>query len=143
MKLLFEHGEGTIHFDPTIPCTVYHTKGYMTSEDYRIFTLGHLKVFEEQKIIYPNLCGILSDTRQQDMVDVEDLEWLQNEWMPKAKTVGVRLIAMMVSDNVFGQFGVEDFVENTQEDIIQVPMFNNLEKARHWLQTQSEKIAVS
>lgn len=143
MELLFEYVEGTIHFDPSIPCTIYHTKGYMSSKDYRTFTLGHLEVFEKQKIKYPNLCAILSDTRQQDIIDIEDLEWLQNEWMPKAKAIGVRLIVVMVSDNVFGQYGVEDFVENTQENGMQVPMFNDLNKARKWLKEESAKIAMA
>lgn len=139
MKLLFEHAGGTIHLDPSIPCTVYRTSGFMSSEDYRTFALGHLSVFEKEQNNYPNLCAILTDTREQDTVEAEDLDWLQSEWMPKAKAIGVRFIAMMVSDNVFGQYAVEDFAENAPQNEIQVLMFNDWDKAKEWLKEQSER----
>ena len=64
-------------------------------------------------------------------------EWTVNNWNPRALASGIEYVAFVLSDNVFGQMQVHNYVDLIAEDQsdrkMKTKVFTDLKSAKDWL----------
>ena len=68
------------------------------------------------------------------MIDPEDQEWVNTDWLPRAIEAGYRKVAIIVPEDIFSQIAVDDIMEKAREEApVEDHYFTNLEEAKAWL----------
>lgn len=88
-----------------------------------------LKAMQENKI-----GKILNDNRELKGTWTGALEWIVNDWTPRAIKAGYSAVAFIYSKDVFGKFSVDSLLKQTDENgpVKQKP-FRDMEEAKIWL----------
>ncbi len=82
--------------------------------------------------------SILSDTRHQDIVTHDDIEWLTKEAHPKFFHNGVRRLAFVSSNNPFAARGQNVYAEKTKGALeLNIQWFQNPNLAKAWIKQQN------
>lgn len=79
---------------------------------------------------------ILNDNRELKGTWTGAMDWIVNDWWPRAMDAGFRAIAYIYSPDVFGKFSVDALLKQTDENgpVKQKP-FKTIEEAKTWLAT--------
>lgn len=127
---------GVMELDATVPCLLYTPYGEFTSAEIRNQIHIYYDIFVEQMKTYPNLKWIV-DSRHHGAMDPEDSRWISNEGLAhKLVALGVRSMAMVVPEDVFGQLSVENYSESLKEQgQVDIRFFENVELGKEWLKT--------
>lgn len=134
--ILFKEKYGTIEYDENTPAIVCSFIGFMPSATFRNFLDMGLKFLIEKKQGRDILW--LSDTKKHQVQGEDDIKWVTENWNPRAHKAGVRHVAFVLPDNIFGESSVNNYKKNTAEkdkDKIQVAMFDSLENAKNWFKS--------
>jgi len=130
---LFEEKYGTLEYDSTVPCITATFNGFMSSEQFRTFLnkgLDHLieKGQSHNKILW------LADTRKHVVQPDKDTQWVADEWNPRALKGGIRHVAFVLPENVFGNASVKRYADSTEKkkDEMIVQMFGDIVTAKQW-----------
>jgi hypothetical protein len=133
---LFEEKYGTLEYDPSVPCITATFNGFMNSEQFRNFLnlgLDHLieKSKQHQHILW------LADTSKHVVQPDKDTKWVADEWNPRAMKAGIRHVAFVLPENVFGNMSVKKYADNSQKkgDDMIVQMFGDLNSAKNWFRS--------
>jgi hypothetical protein len=79
---------------------------------------------------------ILSNSTQLGALSEEDQVWSVEDWLPRALAIGYSAIAIIVSEDIFGQMAVEDVLNSVSEKSpIKIQYFDNEEKATEWMES--------
>ena len=109
---------------------VMNWKGYATSAQFREGTELMLKVLVKNKASM-----VLADIRDMLVIGMEDQEWLQKQFLPRAINFGFRAIAMITPKSYFNKVAVETVSYKVDQDKLTINFFNTPEEAREWLNT--------
>lgn len=77
----------------------------------------------------------LADTRKHVIQPDQDTKWVTDEWNSRALKAGIRHIAFVVPENVFGEASVKRYAENTEKKdkgAMVVQMFESIDSAKRW-----------
>jgi hypothetical protein len=77
--------------------------------------------------------GIISDTRQQDIVAADDVEWLATVGNPQLFAVGIRRLAFISPNNPFTARGQNNYADKSKDEL-DIRWFSNPELAKDWFQ---------
>jgi len=82
------------------------------------------------------LFTVLNDNRELQGTWTGAMEWIVNDWMPRAIEAGYKGIAYIYSKDVFARFSVDSLLKQTVEKgpVKQKP-FKDIEEAKNWLKT--------
>ena len=135
---LFEEKFGTLEYDPTVPCITATFNGFMSSEQFRQFLSTGLDLIIEKKKEHGKILW-LADTRKHVVQPDKDTRWVADEWNPRALKEGIRHVAFVLPENVFGGLSVKKYAENTEKKTNEmiVQMFGDLDSAKNWFRKQS------
>lgn len=140
--ILFESEKVKLEYDASVPCIIWKPDGSPMGEDFRQpFVIGIDYVIKNIKKI-PNL-GWLNDGRELKTTRKEDLDWLDTTANVKAYEVGLKKVAFVLPNNVFGKMGMRLYVHNTMkrpDNKLEIKAFNKIEDARNWLQGDTHAI---
>jgi hypothetical protein len=130
---LFEEKYGTLEYDSTVPCITATFNGFMSSEQFRAFLNKGLDYLIEKKQSHDKILW-LADTRKHVVQPDKDTSWVAESWNPRALKGGIRHVAFVLPENVFGNASVKRYADGNakQKDQMEVQMFGDLDSAKKW-----------
>ena len=132
MKLLQEKF-GTLEYDATVPCIIASFNGFMSSEQFRSFLNKGLDALIEKKKNHDKILW-LADTSKHVVQPDSDTKWVADDWNPRALKAGIRHVAFVLPENVFGNASVKKYADNNDknEQRMVVQMFGDINTAKQW-----------
>jgi hypothetical protein len=130
---LFEEKYGSLEYDSTVPCITATFNGFMSSEQFRAFLNKGLDYLIEKKQSHDKILW-LADTRKHVVQPDKDTSWVAESWNPRALKGGIRHVAFVLPENVFGNASVKRYADGNakQKDQMEVQMFGDLDSAKKW-----------
>jgi hypothetical protein len=119
----------SLTLDNTLPGVVVRWKGYATSAELRAVHEQLLEFIRKHRV-----SKVLGDDTELASIASDDRVWILQNWMPRAVSAGLRVVAAKRSDNYFARVAAAE-IENTTDKPMQLKLFDALSEARAWLQT--------
>jgi hypothetical protein len=117
-----------IYFDPEINAVVMEWDGYATSKQFKQGTELMLNTLIKHK------CSkVLADIKDMKIIAMEDQQWLNEEFLPRATTFGFKAIAIVRPDFYFNKVAVETISYKVDKDKLTINFFDNIDEAKEWL----------
>jgi hypothetical protein len=132
MKLLQEK-YGTLEYDASVPCITATFNGFMSSEQFRNFLNKGLQYLIEKKKEHGRILW-LADTSKHVVQPDSDTKWVADDWNPRALKAGIRHVAFVLPENVFGNASVKKYADNNdkKDEKMVVQMFGDMNTAKEW-----------
>lgn len=133
---LFDEKYGVLEYDSSVPCITASFNGFMSSEQFRSFLDKGLDLLIEKKKGNDKILW-LADTRKHVVQSDKDTQWVADSWNPRALKGGIRHVAFVLPENVFGNASVKKYTDNTEKkgDEMNVQMFGTIESAKDWFRS--------
>jgi len=84
-------------------------------------------------LIQNNCSKVLADIKDMKIIAMEDQQWLNEEFLPRATTFGFKAIAIVKPNYYFNQVAVETISYKADKDKLTINFFDNIEDAKAWL----------
>jgi SpoIIAA-like len=117
-----------IYFDEEINSVVMEWNGYATSKQFKQGTELMLNM-----LIKNNCSKVLADIKDMKIIAMEDQQWLNEEFLPRATTFGFKAIAIVKPNYYFNKVAVETISYKVDKEKLTINFFDNSEEAREWL----------
>jgi hypothetical protein len=117
-----------IYFDQGIDSVVMEWNGYATSKQFKEGTELMLNT-----LIKNNCSKVLADIKDMKIIAMEDQQWLNEEFLPRATKFGFKAIAIIKPNYYFNKVAVESISYKVDKDKLTINFFDNKEEARDWL----------
>jgi hypothetical protein len=117
-----------IYFDKELNCVVMDWDGYATSKQFKQGTELMLNT-----LIKNNCSKVLADIKDMKIIAMEDQQWLNEEFLPRATTFGFKAIAIVKPDYYFNKVAVETISYKVDKDKLTLNFFDNVDDAKEWL----------
>ncbi len=117
-----------IYFDEEINSVVMEWNGYATSKQFKQGTELMLNM-----LIKNNCSKVLADIKDMKIIAMEDQQWLNEEFLPRATTFGFKAIAIVKPHYYFNKVAVETISYKVDKEKLTINFFDNSEEAREWL----------
>jgi hypothetical protein len=114
-------------YDTEVRCIEVVWRKYATSAQLRYvheMILLMLRQYSAEKI--------LGDDTELPIIHAEDQRWIIGEWLPRARTAGLKVAASTTSMTFFGRVAI-GAVQSQLAREIQIRNFGNIHSARSWL----------
>ena len=111
---VFEIKNGIIEYDEATPCVIAKFTGFMPSEDFRVFLLQGLDFLVNEMNKTGKEILWLADTRSHSVQSAEDTKWVSQEWNPKAFKNGLRHVAFVLPEKIFGQMAINNYAKDNK-----------------------------
>jgi len=118
-----------IYFDKGINSVVMEWDGYATSAQFKEGTELMLNI-----LIQNNSVKVLADIKDMVLIGMEDQQWLDKDFLPRAIKFGFKAIAIIRPDNYFNKVAVESISYKVDKDKLAINFFDNISEAKEWLQ---------
>jgi hypothetical protein len=119
-----------IFYDEEIEAVIMNWHGYATSEEFREGTEFMVKLLEESKSR-----KVLANVKEMILIAKEDQDWLDKAFLPKIVELGLQATAVIMPTNYFNKIAVESISYKIAQQKIVVNYFEDLQKAKDWLQS--------
>ncbi len=122
----------TVDVDREVPCVSVVWKRYATSTQ--------LRYVHEQLLAVLSGCGgmaVLGDDTSLPTIHAEDQRWIAEDWLPRARAAGLRLIANKKPQAHWGRLAIHA-VQKLAPPGIEFRSFDEIEAARNWLRSVIE-----
>jgi hypothetical protein len=120
--------EYTIYFDKEINAVVMEWDGYATSNQFKEGTELMLNT-----LIQNNSFKVLADIKDMILIGLEDQQWLDIYFLPRAIKFGFKAIAIIKPDSYFNKVAVENISYKVDKDKLAINFFDNVPDAKAWL----------
>jgi len=117
-----------IYFDKEINAVIMEWNGYATSKQFKEGTELMLNT-----LIKNNCSKVLADIKDMKIIAMEDQQWLNEEFLPRATTFGFKAIAIVKPDYYFNKVAVETISYKVDKEKLTINFFDNSEEAKEWL----------
>ena len=117
-----------IYFDKGINAVVMEWDGYATSNQFKEGTELMLNT-----LIQNNSFKVLADIKDMVLIGMEDQQWLNTHFLPRAIKFGFKAIALIKPDNYFNKVAVESVSYKVDKDKLAINFFDNIMEAKEWL----------
>ena len=117
-----------IYFDETVNAVVMEWDGYATSNQFKEGTELMLNT-----LIQNNAVKVLADLKDMVLIGMEDQQWLDTHFLPRAIKFGFKAIAIIKPDNYFNKVAVESISYKVDKAKLAINFFDNVTEAREWL----------
>ena len=117
-----------IYFDQEIDAVVMEWNGYATSTQFKEGTELMLNT-----LIQNNSFKVLADIKDMVLIGMEDQQWLNTHFLPRAIRFGFKAIAIIKPDNYFNKIAVESVSYKVDKDKLKINFFDNIVEAKEWL----------
>ena len=89
-----------------------------------------------------NVTKWIGDTTHLGVIADEDLEWINTKWFPTLLQAGIKKMAVILPNNVFGQMNVEDIMGTVDTSTgFESRYFDGIEDATNWILNKENKAA--
>lgn len=117
-----------IYFDQEINTVVMEWDGYATSAQFKEGTELMLNT-----LIQANSFKVLADIKDMVLIGMEDQQWLETQFLPRAIRFGFKAIAIVKPDHYFNKVAVETISYKVDRDKLAINFFDNATEAKEWL----------
>ncbi len=117
-----------IYFDEETGCVVMEWDGYATSEQFKQGTELMLNT-----LIKNNSNKVLADVKDMVLIGMEDQQWLDTQFLPRAVKFGFKAIAIIKPDSYFNKVAVESISYKVDKGKLAINFFDNTDDAKDWL----------
>jgi len=117
-----------IYFDGSIHSVVMEWTGYATSTQFREGTELMLET-----LVLNKASKVLAEIREMTIIGMEDQQWLQNDFLPRAINAGFKAIAIIRPESYFNKVAVETVSYKIDSEKLMIRFFDKSEEARQWL----------
>jgi len=133
---LVSESYGAIYLAPEVPCIIIQWTGFANSEQLRYLMNQAQAHYIAESRRRPRPLGWIADSRGLGAVRASDQEWLHNEWNPRTYAAGVRYIAIVEAETVFGKISAQQYVTNvtrSEHYTFHTRVVPSLPAAKEWL----------
>lgn len=120
-----------IYFDNDINSVVMEWHGYATSNQFKEGTELMLNT-----LIRHNGSKVLADIRDMTLIGMEDQQWINDVFLPRATKFGFKAIAIIKPSSYFNKIAVETISYKADKEKLTINFFDNTEEAKAWLKGQ-------
>jgi len=117
-----------IYFDEAMNAVVMEWDGYATSKQFKEGTELMLNT-----LIRHQCSKVLADIKDMKIIAMEDQQWLNEDFLPRATKFGFEAIAIIKPDFYFNKVAVETISYKADKDKLTINFFDNTEEAKEWL----------
>jgi hypothetical protein len=121
----------TIYFDKENDHVVMEWNGYATSREFKEGTELMLNTLIQNKA-----SKVLADIREMKIIGMEDQQWLENDFLPRATKFGFKTLAIIQPKAYFNKVAVETVSYKVDKEKLSINFFDDPEKGIEWLRTQ-------
>jgi hypothetical protein len=118
----------TVYFDKENQLVVMEWNGYATSRQFRDGTELMLNTLIQHKAT-----KVLADIREMKIIGMEDQQWLENDFLPRATRFGFRTLAIIQPKAYFNKVAVEAVSYKVDKDKLAIKFFEEPATALEWL----------
>ena len=117
-----------IAFQPHTGYVMMKWEGYATSAEFKEGTELMLNT-----LIKNQATKVLADIKGMTLIGMEDQQWLNNVFLPRAINFGLKAVAITWPDYYFNKVAVETVSDNIDKTRLQVAFFDTKAQAEEWL----------
>ena len=117
-------------YDESLAAVVMEWNGYFTSEQFRLGTEFMLEMLRQHKAN-----KVLALIQDMVLIGMEDQQWLEKEFLPRAIDAGFKACALLTPKHYFNKVAVENVTYKIDQQKLRVSLFNAEEEARNWLRS--------
>ncbi len=117
-----------IYFDSEVNSVIMEWDGYSTSSEFREGTELMLNT-----LLKNNTYKVLADIRDMNLIGMQDQQWLEKDFLPRAISFGFQAIAIIKPDYYFNKVAVESISYKVDQNKLLINYFENIGEAREWL----------
>ncbi|PLX02567.1 MAG: hypothetical protein C0595_10290 [Marinilabiliales bacterium] len=118
-----------IHWNENGKYVLMMWKGFAQGDSYRLGLNKGLELIESKK----SNCW-LADLREMKVLSLEDQDWSNNDWFPRAIKGGIRKMAIVLPTSSLGKIGVKSIMKKVGGIEIETSYFPTIKEAEKWLQ---------
>ncbi len=133
---LLSESYGAIHLAPEVPSTIIQWTGFANSEQLRYLMNETLRQYSSETKRHKGPVGWIADLRGLGAVKSADQEWLDTDWNPRAYAAGVRYMAFVDAETVFGKISGKQYATNVMQSehyTFNICYLPTLAAAKEWL----------
>ncbi|MEO7306686.1 MAG: STAS/SEC14 domain-containing protein [Ferruginibacter sp.] len=119
-----------IYFDGEINAVVMQWDGYATSSQFKEGTELMLNT-----LIKHHCIKVLADIKDMVLIGMEDQQWLDQHFLPRAIEFGFKALAIIRPENYFNKVAVESISYKVDKDKLAINFFENVDEAKAWLKS--------
>jgi hypothetical protein len=117
-----------IHYDADLSCVIMKWTGYPTS----------VQVREGMELMLENIakhkaCKVLADVREMLIIGHDDRKWLEQEFLPRWRAKGFKVIAFVKPSNYFSAVTIESMLSRPVLSFLKINVFDTYQEAQSWL----------
>jgi hypothetical protein len=121
-----------VYFNPEMDAVIMEWKGYATTSQFRKGTELMLDTLIRHE------CGkVLADIRHMTLIAMEDQNWLEHNFLPRAIRAGFKKIAMITPTSYFNKIAVENVSYKIDKEKLRIHFFDSPEQGIAWLKERS------
>ena len=117
-----------IYYESETGYVVMKWRGYATSAQFREGSEIMLNTLTTNKAR-----KVLADIQDMLVIGMDDQEWLQNHFIPRAVSFGFKALAIVKPKNYFNKVAVEAVSYKVDTSKLTINFFDSLDEARAWL----------
>lgn len=136
---IFESPKVSVKFDSTVPCIVWTPVEYIAGDEWRIPFNKGVDFLSQQIKRTPNIAW-LNDTRKLKSVALDDLNWLNKNVNDRCFQYGLKKVAFVLPENVFGKMAVKFYAQFTNarsDNQFQIKAFRSYDDAVNWIKERA------
>jgi hypothetical protein len=127
-QILFESDTISLNFFKTERLLELVWKKNPTSAEFRDIYTSAIQFAQKNKISF-----FLSDMRNEGLIDMKNLKWLEKEIIPAAIKIGIKKIAMVSEDTFYSTLYAEMLKKKLENSTIQVRIHSDKTEAKAWI----------
>ena len=134
--ILVSESYGMISVAPEVPSTIIEWTGFANSEQLRYLMNETLRQYISQTKQQKGAVGWIADMHGLGAVKSTDQQWLHTDWNPRAYAAGVRYMAFVEAESVFGKISVQQYATNvtrSDEYTFHIRHLPTMAAAKEWL----------
>jgi len=117
-----------IYFDTDLNAVIMEWNGYATTNQFREGTELMLNVLIQNKCT-----KVLADIRNMAIIGMEDQQWMEHNFLPRAIKFGFEKIAIITPTSYFNKIAVENISYKVDKEKLTIHFFDSLEQGTEWL----------
>ncbi|MCC5945871.1 MAG: hypothetical protein JJT94_13150 [Bernardetiaceae bacterium] len=131
MKVLhYDKKHCKIYYLPKENCVYLHWQGFAGSDNFREACNYSLRL-----LIDKQADKMIADNSEAKVVGEADMQWMQEEWFPKAFTAGFRSSAVVVAKDIFRDIATKRIVNELDKSKFTVQYFQDFDHAYEWVKS--------
>lgn len=117
-----------IFFDADLNAVVMEWNGYATTAQFREGTELMLNTLIQNKCT-----KVLADIEDMTIIAMDDQQWLQDSFLPRAIKFGFKTIAIITPTSYFNKVAVESVSYKIDKEKLTINFFDSVEQGTKWL----------